>query len=888
MINGEGMQRKSLSFGTLINQLNDAVFVADPETGFILDANNTACSNLGYEYRELLDLRVPDVDAAAIPGDFAWKEHVKEVRRKGYMLLESAHKRKDGTTFPVEINVRYVETDKKAYMIGVARDITERKQLEESLRKSEQKLSDITSSLAEGIYVMDLKGHIIFMNPEAERLLGWTISELSDKNAHETVHFRKADSSPLPLEQCRMYKVIENGIRFVSSEEVFVRKDGTVFPISVICSPVTENGKRVASVTAFRDITERKNIEKDREKLIYELGITNEDLEREIAERKRVENVLKSKLSLSQYSDTHTLDDIMQATLDEAEMVTQSRIGFFHFVEPDQITLSLQNWSTATLRQCTASGKGQHYPISEAGVWTDCIRERRPIIHNDYASLQHKRGTPEGHVPVIRELVVPIFQGEKIVAVIGVGNKLTDYLPEDVGYVTQLASLAWDIVQRKRAEEALRQNEEKIRNLNKELEQRVIERTAQLKESAQRFQLAAESGQLGVWDWNVVSNFMVWNNRMFELYGISRDAFPDSVESWVNGLHPDDSTRAIAECDAALRGEKEFDTEFRALHPDGKVKVLKANAIVIRDAGGKAVRMLGLNRDITELREAEEKLRGAYSDLEIKVQERTAELTAAKHQLEELNLNLEQKVREEIASRQEKEQLLFQQSRMAAMGEMIGAIAHQWRQPLNVIGLIIQNMQMAYEYGEIDKERLRNAVATAMWQINFMSKTIDDFRNFFKPSKEKEVFDVRKMADETIALMKAQLQNNYIDVEIIAEKKGLVINGYPNEFKHVLMNLINNAKDAILELKAKEKCRAKITIRISEKAGKVIVEVRDTGGGIPEGIMNKIFDPYFTTKDEGTGTGIGLYISKTMIERNMGGQLTAKNWEEGAEFRIEV
>ncbi|MGD0283468.1 MAG: PAS domain-containing protein, partial [Dissulfurispiraceae bacterium] len=118
----------------------------------------------------------------------------------------------------------------------------------------------------------------------------------------------------------------------------------------------------------------------------------------------------------------------------------------------------------------------------------------------------------------------------------------------------------------------------------------------------------------------------------------------------------------MAESEAALRGEKEFDTEFRVLHPDETVKVLKANAIVIRDAGGKAVRMLGLNRDITELREAEEKLHRAYSDLEIKVQERTAELTAAKHQLEELNLSLERRVNKEIASRQEKEQLLFQQS----------------------------------------------------------------------------------------------------------------------------------------------------------------------------------------------------------------------------------
>ena len=195
---------------------------------------------------------------------------------------------------------------------------------------------------------------------------------------------------------------------------------------------------------------------------------------------------------------------------------------------------------------------------------------------------------------------------------------------------------------------------------------------------------------------------------------------------------------------------------------------------------------------------------------------------------------------------------------------------------------------MAYEYGELDKERLNNAVATAMWQINFMSKTIDDFRNFFKPSKEKELFEVRKVVDATVSLMKAQLQNNYIDVEIIVEKEGLVINGYPNEFKHVLLNLINNAKDAILMRKAKENCEARITIEISETDNRVILKIRDTGGGIREDIMDKIFDPYFTTKDEGTGTGIGLYISKTMIERNMGGRLTVRNWKEGAEFRIEL
>ncbi len=137
-----------------------------------------------------------------------------------------------------------------------------------------------------------------------------------------------------------------------------------------------------------------------------------------------------------------------------------------------------------------------------------------------------------------------------------------------------------------------------------------------LLETTQRFELATASAQLGIWDWDVESDIMVWNDRMFELYGISRASFPKCVKAWQNGLHPDDYAKAIADNQAALNGDKEFDTEFRVLHPDGKVKVLKANAIVIRDEEGKAVRMLGLNRDITEQKDLEEELRKATEELD--------------------------------------------------------------------------------------------------------------------------------------------------------------------------------------------------------------------------------------------------------------------------------
>ncbi len=155
--------------------------------------------------------------------------------------------------------------------------VEKRKEAEQGLRESEKKLRDITSHLAEGLYVMDGQGTITFMNPEAERLLGWTMDELNKKGAHNLVHFRKADGTVLPFESCEIHNVINTGKSFVSSDGVFVRKDGTVFPVSVVSSPLIENGIITASVTAFRDISQRKELEREREQLIlaYEDAIAN-------------------------------------------------------------------------------------------------------------------------------------------------------------------------------------------------------------------------------------------------------------------------------------------------------------------------------------------------------------------------------------------------------------------------------------------------------------------------------------------------------------------------------------------------------------------------------------------------------------------------------------
>jgi PAS domain S-box-containing protein len=182
--------------------------------------------------------------------------------------------------------------------------------------------------------------------------------------------------------------------------------------------------------------------------------------------RRQADDLMAIRLRLLDFAAEHSLDELLVRTLDEAELLSGSLVGFYHFVDKDQRTLSLKAWSTSTVEKfCQAEGRGQHYSLDLAGVWAECVRERRPVVHNDYASLPHPNGLPLGHAPVLRELVVPILRDGRVVAVLGVGNKPTHYTDDDVRSVTYLADVAWEICRRKRAEEGLRESEERYRTI---------------------------------------------------------------------------------------------------------------------------------------------------------------------------------------------------------------------------------------------------------------------------------------------------------------------------------------------------------------------------------------------------------------------------------------
>ena len=313
----------------------------------------------------------------------------------------------------------------------------------------------------------------------------------------------------------------------------------------------------------------------------------------------------------------------------------------------------------------------------------------------------------------------------------------------------------------------------------------------------------------------------------------------------------------------ALRGESGVNVEYLLRRKDtGETWVGNYNFAPIRNEKGEIVGSVVTGHDITEIKQAQKAL-------QVKQQ-----------QLEALNLSLEKRVRDAVNELRQKDQTLIQQNRLAAMGEMIGNIAHQWRQPLNTLGLIVTNIQDAYQFNELDAEFMDKAVADCHRLIQKMSSTISDFFHFFRPNKVISAFSAQRQVEMAISLVQASFINNNIAINLETGRDAQLL-GIPNEYSQVLLNLLSNARDAIM---AQQCAAGRVDIFIETTGHMGCVVLRDNGGGIPENIIEKIFDPYFTTRPQ--GTGIGLYMSKMIVERNMNGGITARNVAGGVEFTV--
>ena len=330
-------------------------------------------------------------------------------------------------------------------------------------RVSEEKFRIAFDTSPDAIAINRLvDGMYVSINRSFTHILGYNESDIVGKSSLELEIWDDPQDRQGLVQELLATGVVNN------LEARFRTKSGSIKIGLMSASVIALDGVRhILSIT--RDVTERRH---------SELAI---------------QKIVVARLDLVEFAQTHSIHDLLVRTLDDVCAIVESPIGFYHFVQADQQTLSLQAWSTRTMQDyCRAAGEGLHYGLEEAGVWADCVRDRRPLIHNDYASMPNRRGLPTGHAELVRELVVPILRNDQIVAILGVGNKAQDYTQEDVDQVVYFADVAWEIVVRKRAEEMLSSY---AVHLEREVEERTRELRATQEQLLRRERLAT-LGQL--------------------------------------------------------------------------------------------------------------------------------------------------------------------------------------------------------------------------------------------------------------------------------------------------------------------------------------------------------------------------------------------------------
>ncbi len=384
-----------------------------------------------------------------------------------------------------------------------------------------------------------------------------------------------------------------------------------------------------------------------------------------------------------------------------------------------------------------------------------------------------------------------------------------------------------------------------------------------LKASRDRVELILSASEIGLWDWDIPGNRVHWDSHAYAMLGYARDAFAVSYEVWQSLLHPDDRERCHRDVQQQLAEGATFIIQFRARTADGRWLWLEGRGRVVEaDAHGAPRRMVGTHLNIDQ--------REQYRE-----------------QLEVLNQELEARVEEELERNRAQEQLMMQQSRFIQMGEMLSMIAHQWRQPLNAVSLAAINLSMARELGELDPDKVGQQADFIQQQVGLMSSTIDDFMDFFRPEYQAETFAIGAVIDSVHEIVGAQLQSRNIDYRVIFAPgcAEVVLQGQKNELAHVLLNLIVNSRDAFETVQQPQMA---ITLEVTCDAQQLCLTLADNAGGIPPESLDRLFDPYFTTKPHGKGTGIGLYMSRTIIERNYQGQIDVANRAGGAVFTLRL
>jgi signal transduction histidine kinase len=343
-------------------------------------------------------------------------------------------------------------------------------------------------------------------------------------------------------------------------------------------------------------------------------------------------------------------------------------------------------------------------------------------------------------------------------------------------------------------------------------------------------EIIQEMSNLGSWELDLTTMKISWSKISYKIYNIDLQEDPPSYLDFINLILPEDREKLI-NVHKSLDDGKIHSIEIKIRRNDNKVlTLLESGKLVFED--GEPIKIVGTTLDITELRM--------------------------------------------------QDAILIQQSKSAQMGEMINMIAHQWRQPLNAISSAVIKLNLQSEMDILTKQEINETTKFIEDMTQKMSQTINDFMNFTKPNNKKELISFNVVFEDIFNIIGTQLRNHNITVSIDIQNEATIFT-YKKELEHILINIITNARDALEELDDKNKY---IDIKVVTKSYLCIIKISDNGGGIDDDIIDRVFNPYFTTKDSNKGTGLGLYMSKKLLQEHLAGDIFVQNKNNGAEFTI--
>ncbi|RYA22882.1 PAS domain-containing sensor histidine kinase [Malaciobacter halophilus] len=374
------------------------------------------------------------------------------------------------------------------------------------------------------------------------------------------------------------------------------------------------------------------------------------------------------------------------------------------------------------------------------------------------------------------------------------------------------------------------------------------------------------------------------NDEFCNIFGYSKKELLGKNHNIVR--HPDIPSEHFKNLWETIKfNKKTYKSTVKNLTKEGRSVYLNTTITPILDKDGNIKEFIAIRYDVTQ--EVELKKNLEKKDKELKLLNKTLEMRVQEQtkQLKELNQTLEQRVKNEIEKNKQKQKILFWQSRMASLGQMLANIAHQWRQPLTELNLALFNVKKSASNQEFDE--LEKYYKDSKEIISNMSQTIDDFSNFFNPNKEKEKFNLKNSIDESLNITRKLIQKENINIK--KEYIDLEVFGVSNEFSQVIINFLQNSAHAFNKKNVENKeiiiSIKQVTIESQEFAQ---VTFSDNARGVDENTLDKIFEPYFTTKHQSNGTGLGLFMSKLIIEKSLNGTMFAKNSNKGLIFTINI